>query len=113
MANLNGSRDGSAPVLSGGVVNGPNRPSEFGDLGLPDDARPCPPDGGDPFKPFSTKEANYLDDVRAWPRVEPAIDFTATSVLALAQADRLIMRRCPRSSAVGWFRGSLRGHPTR
>ncbi|GAA0709222.1 hypothetical protein Drose_21400 [Dactylosporangium roseum] len=26
----------------------------------------------------------FLDDVRAWPSVEPAVDFTATAALALS-----------------------------
>jgi endoglucanase len=28
----------------------------------------------------------FLDDVRAWPSVEPAIDFTSTGTLAFALA---------------------------
>ncbi len=85
VANLNGSRDGSALLLLGAVVNGPNEPSQFRHLGLPSDARACPPGGGDAFKPFTGHGGRYLDNVKAWPAVEPAIDFTATSVLALAQ----------------------------
>ena len=85
VANLNGSRDGSAPVLVGGVVNGPNLSSQFEDLGLPDGARVCPPGGGDQFRRFTGQGGRYQDDVRAWLTVEPAIDFTASSVLALAR----------------------------
>jgi endoglucanase len=84
VANLKGSRDGSDPLLLGAVVNGPNDPRQFHGLGLLSDARACPPDGGDVFKQFTGQGGRYLDDVRAWPAVEPAIDFTATSMLALA-----------------------------
>jgi hypothetical protein len=31
-------------------------------------------------------DARFLDDVRAWPSAEPAIDFTSTGMLALAPA---------------------------
>ena len=88
VANLNGSRDGTAPVDVGAVVNGPNSPSEFRGLGLPSGARQCPPGGGDPYAGFSGHGGKFVDDVRAWPSVEPAIDFTASSVLALARTVR-------------------------
>jgi hypothetical protein len=85
VANLVGSLDGSPPVLLGAVPNGPNDPSQFSDLGVPDGARACPPGGGDPFKPFSGHGGRYVDDVAAWPSVEPADDYTALSILAFAE----------------------------
>jgi endoglucanase len=63
VANLTGSLTGGREVLVGGVVNGRNR-----------------------FAAFDRADARFLDDVRAWPSVEPAIDFTATGMLAFALA---------------------------
>jgi hypothetical protein len=37
-----------------------------------------------PVRPFDRPDARFLDDVRAWPSVEPAIDFTSTGMLAFA-----------------------------
>lgn len=85
VANLKGSLDGSAPIATGAVVNGPNNPSQFRGLGLPSGARTCPAGGGDPYKQFSGHGGRFVDNVTAWPSVEPAIDFTASSVLALAR----------------------------
>jgi len=34
------------------------------------------------FAAYDTADARYLDDVRAWPSSEPAIDFTSTAMLA-------------------------------
>ena len=41
-------------------------------------------DGRNRFAPFDRPDARFLDDVRAWPSVEPAIDFTSTGMLAFA-----------------------------
>jgi hypothetical protein len=85
VANLSGSLTGGRKVIRGAVVNGPNGADNFDDLGIPDGARDCPVDkGANPFAPYDTADARFLDDVRAWPSVEPAIDFTATAALALA-----------------------------
>jgi len=84
-----------------GVVNGPNGAENFEDLGIPDGARDCPApglgpmgsarsapaqaaDGANRFAPFDRADSRFLDDVRAWPSVEPAIDFTGTAALAFA-----------------------------
>jgi hypothetical protein len=67
-------------------VNGPNGAENFEDIGIPDGANACPVDGVDRFAAYDTADARYLDDVRAWPSVEPAIDFTATGMLAFALA---------------------------
>jgi hypothetical protein len=45
---------------------------------------PAPPGGGDVFGRFDGTGARYWDNVRSWPTVEPAIDFTATTPLAFA-----------------------------
>jgi len=84
VANLAGSLTGGRKVIRGAVVNGPNGAENFEDLGIPDGAKACPVDGKNPFAAFDTDDARFLDDVQAWPSVEPAIDFTATAALALA-----------------------------
>jgi endoglucanase len=89
VANLSGSLTGGRRVIRGAVVNGPNGADNFEDLGIPDGANACPvKDGENRFAAFDTAESRFLDDVRAWPSVEPAIDFTATGALALALTAR-------------------------
>jgi endoglucanase len=46
--------------------------------------RTCPPHGGDPFKAFTGKGSRYMDNVIAWPSVEPADDYTALTTLVFA-----------------------------
>jgi len=84
VANLAGSLTGGRRVLVGAVVNGPNGAENFEDIGIPDGARACPVDGRNRFAAFDRPDARFLDDVRAWPSVEPAIDFTSTGMLAFA-----------------------------
>jgi endoglucanase len=84
VANLAGSLEGGREVLVGAVVNGPNGAENFEGIGIPDGARACPVDGRNRFAAFDRADARYLDDVRAWPSVEPAIDFTSTGMLAFA-----------------------------
>jgi endoglucanase len=86
VANLAGSLSGGRQVLVGAVVNGPNGADNFEDIGIPDGARACPVDGRNRFAAFDRADARFLDDVRAWPSVEPAIDFTSTGMLAFALA---------------------------
>jgi endoglucanase len=86
VANLAGSLTGGREVLVGAVVNGPNGAENFEDIGIPDGARACPVDGRNRFAAFDRADARFLDDVRAWPSVEPAIDFTSTGMLAFALA---------------------------
>lgn len=81
MANLAGSLDGSPPVLAGAAVEGPNSVVYSG---VVSGMRLCPPDGGDPFAQFDSKPL-YEDDVQSFSTVEPAIDLTATSLLAFAR----------------------------
>jgi hypothetical protein len=88
VANLAGSLTGGREVLVGAVVNGPNGAENFEDIGIPDGARACPVDGRNRFAAFDRADARYLDDVRAWPSVEPAIDFTSTGMLAFALMSR-------------------------
>jgi endoglucanase len=82
VANLAGSLNGGRNVVVGAVVNGPNGADNFEFIGIPDGANACPTDGINPFARYDTAESRYLDDVRAWPSSEPAIDFTSTGMLA-------------------------------
>jgi endoglucanase len=84
VANLSGSLTGGRNVIRGAVVNGPNGADNFTYIGIPDGARACPVDGANRFAAFDRADARFLDDVRAWPSVEPAIDFTATAALTFA-----------------------------
>jgi endoglucanase len=77
IANLTGK------VLRGAVVNGPNDKTLFSDgLGeFFDEGRDCNTAG---YRQFTGHGSRFVDDVRAWQTVEPAIDFTATATLAFA-----------------------------
>lgn len=85
IANLSGSLDGSPPVVLGATVAGPSAKPNFKGLEVPDTARPCPADGSDVFKEFKGKKSRYKDDVAAWPSVEPALDYSALTVLVFAR----------------------------
>ena len=80
VANIAGSLDGSAPVLAGAAVEGPNSEATSGRL---EHMRACPTGGGDRFARFNST-AVYRDNVESYSTVEPAIDLTATSPLAFA-----------------------------
>jgi hypothetical protein len=81
VANIAGSLDGSAPVLAGASVEGPNSEATSGRL---PHMRACPTGGGDAFARFNSS-AVYRDNVESYSTVEPAIDLTATSPLAFAR----------------------------
>ena len=80
VANLSGGR---TRILTGAVVNGPNDASLFEDgLGeFFDEGRSCHTKG---YGRFSGHGSRYVDDVRSWQTVEPAIDFSAAAALAFA-----------------------------
>jgi endoglucanase len=86
VANLSGSTDGSRPLVRGAVVNGPNDEHLFTDgLGeFFDEGVTCPADGKDRFEQFTGHGSRFVDDVRSWQTVEPALDFTAVAMLAFA-----------------------------
>lgn len=44
----------------------------------------CPPMKTNPFRTFSGRRTRYVDNVIAWPSVEPADDYTALTILAFA-----------------------------
>lgn len=87
VANLIGGDD----ELLGAVVNGPNEASTLDDLNRFDTMIDCAADGADgvPYSAFDGQGSRYLDDVGAWQTVEPAIDFTATALLAFTFAAAL------------------------
>jgi endoglucanase len=82
VANLAGSLDGSAPVLAGAAVEGPN---SRGAQGSVSGMLPCPADGVDVYAPFNGSGAQFLDNMESYPNTEPAIDLTASSPLAFAR----------------------------
>jgi endoglucanase len=86
VANLRGSIDGTPPVLTGAVVNGPNDPDLFADgLGdYQDGMVPCPAGGADPYAEFTGHGSRYVDDVRAWQTDEPALDMTGSAIIGSA-----------------------------
>lgn len=78
VANIAGSLDGTAPILAGALVEGPN---SFAATGFLDGMRKCPPAGGNVFKKFDAGGAVFKDDQQSFSTVEPAIDLTAPSFL--------------------------------
>jgi endoglucanase len=81
VANIVGSLNGSPPVLAGAVVEGPSNETSAGKL---EGMRPCPAQGGNAFSQFNGAKAKYEDNVQAFTNTEPAIDLTASSMLAFA-----------------------------
>jgi hypothetical protein len=80
VANIVGSLNGRAPVLAGGVVEGPSGAATAGALAH---MRPCPESGRDAYAVFNNR-AVFRDNVQSYSTVEPAIDLTAASPLAFA-----------------------------
>jgi endoglucanase len=80
VANLVGSLDGTAPVLAGAAVEGPNATAT---RGLVSGMRTCPANGVDVYSPFNNA-AEFKDDVQSYSNTEPAVDLTITSPLAFA-----------------------------
>ena len=83
VANLAGSLSGHGDIQLGATVDGPSSPDNFVGLGTVSGMRAC---GAGSYRLFSTKTAAYEDNVVSWPSVEPAIDYTANSLLAFAFA---------------------------
>jgi endoglucanase len=83
VTNLFGSLDGSAPVLKGAAVEGPNTISTKGAVS---GMRACPVNGVDVFAQFNGNGAVFQDNVQSYSTVEPAIDLTASSFLAFSWA---------------------------
>jgi hypothetical protein len=83
VANLAGSLSGHGDIQLGATVDGPSSPDNFVGLGTVSGMRAC---GAGSYRLFNTKTAAYEDNVVSWPSVEPAIDYTANSLLAFAFA---------------------------
>jgi endoglucanase len=81
VANLAGSLNGSAPVLAGAAVEGPN---SFAATGVVDGMRACPANGVDTFAQFNSATAVFQDNVQSWSTDEPALDLTAATSMAFA-----------------------------
>jgi endoglucanase len=81
IANLAGHLDGTAPVLAGAAVEGPNGTTYSGTVS---GMNPCPADGSDRFGAFDGSGAKFTDNMESFSTVEPAIDLTAASPLAFA-----------------------------
>jgi endoglucanase len=98
VANIVGSLDGSPPVLAGAVVEGPSNETSKGKLA---GIRACPAHGGNAFARFNSK-AVYKDNVQSYTTTEPAIDLTASSMLAFSWQ---IASAAPLSGAATLARG--------
>jgi endoglucanase len=83
IANLAGSLNGRGNIQLGATVDGPSSPDNFVGLGTVTGMKAC---SAGHFKPFNNAEAGYEDNVVSWPSVEPADDYTASSLLAFAPA---------------------------
>ncbi|MGO9490600.1 MAG: glycoside hydrolase family 9 protein [Solirubrobacteraceae bacterium] len=81
VANLVGSLDGSPPVLAGAAVEGPSNETSSGEV---EGMRACPPGGGDEYARFNGSGSVFADNEQSYTTVEPAIDLTASSMLAFA-----------------------------
>jgi endoglucanase len=80
VANLVGSLNGSSPVLDGAVVEGPG---EEVSKGVVEGMRPCQASGSTPFSRFNGRGV-YADNVQSFTNTEPAIDLSASSMLAFS-----------------------------
>ena len=81
VANLVGSHDGGPPILAGAVVGGPIGRLESG---APRGVAACPSHDADAFSRFDANEVHYKDTVKSYSTVEPAIDYTSSSLLMFA-----------------------------
>jgi len=86
VANLDGSLNGSPPIMVGAVVPGPVNASDLRGLSLSRGYRPCPVKGGNDLRAFDGFGARYEDNVVASPTNEPSLDTAALGLLAFEQA---------------------------
>jgi endoglucanase len=78
IANLVGSHDGRPLILAGAMVAGPNADLESG---TPGGVLPCSSEG---LSKFDGNGVRYRDSTKFYSTVEPAIDFTSSSLLMFA-----------------------------
>jgi endoglucanase len=83
IANLAGSLTGRGNIQLGAATDGPSSAGNFIGLGTVSGMRKC---SAGHYRPFNTKTVGYEDNVVSWPSVEPALDYTAASLLAFALA---------------------------
>ena len=83
IANLAGSLNGRGNIQLGAVSDGPSSAGNFIGLGAVSGMRAC---SAGHYGPFNTKTVGYEDNVVSWPSVEPALDYTANSLLAFSLA---------------------------
>ena len=83
IANLAGSLSGTGTIQLGAVVDGPSSPGNFAGLGTVTGMRACHTGS---YRLFNSAAAGYEDNVVSWPSVEPALDYSAISLLAFALA---------------------------
>ena len=83
IANLAGSLSGTGSIQLGAVVDGPSSPGNFAGLGTVTGMRAC---HAGSYRLFDSPAAAYEDNVVSWPSVEPALDYSAISLLAFALA---------------------------
>jgi endoglucanase len=81
IANLAGSLSGKGSIQLGATVDGPSSPANFVGLGTVSGMKAC---SSGSYKAFDNAAAGYEDNVLSWPSVEPADDYTASSLLAFA-----------------------------
>lgn len=81
VANLIGSHNGQPPILAGAMVAGPTGNLESG---APDGVKPCSSLETDGFPEFDGNGVHYRDSPKFYSTIEPAIDFTSSSLLMLA-----------------------------
>jgi len=81
IANLAGSLTGRGDIQLGATTDGPSSIGNFVGLGTVPGMRAC---SAGHLAPFNTTTAGYEDNVVSWPSVEPADDYTATSLFAFA-----------------------------
>ena len=81
VANLAGSLAGGSPVLAGAVVEGPTDEPSSGEV---EGMRRCEEGPGREYARFDGQGSLFEDNVQAFTSTEPAIDLTATSMLAFA-----------------------------
>jgi endoglucanase len=81
IANLAGSLTGTGDIQLGATTDGPSSLGNFNGLGSVKGMRAC---AYGRYKPFDSTSVGYADNVRSWPSVEPADDYTAGSLTAFA-----------------------------
>jgi len=86
IANLAGSLTGTGEIPTGAVVNGPNAASAFNSLTPAATSKKCT---GVNVKQYDRSNSRFVDQPQAYASVEPAIDYTATALLAVTLQARL------------------------